>query len=54
MYVRGEFYHDENGILCGTFMNSNRMTVGLATLGGTLGVEYKPIPNSYIQEYLKV
>ncbi len=53
---RGEFYHDENGILSGTYTNKNGETKGLTASGFTFGLELRPIDNGYIRvdsRYLK-
>lgn len=49
VYVRQEFFSDPNEILTGPIINSNHQLVGLDILGGTFGMEFKPIPNSYLR-----
>ena len=48
-YVRGEIYHDPNEILTGPVVNANHQYVGIDLIGATGGVEFKPIPNSYVR-----
>lgn len=48
-YVRGEFFSDPDEILTGPIVNSHHDLVGLHILGETVGIEYKPIKNSYIR-----
>ena len=48
-YTRGEVFSDPNEILTGPVMNSNHQLVGLDVIGGTVGIEWKPIPNSYFR-----
>jgi len=47
--MRGELFHDPNEILTGPVMNENHAIVGLEIAGCTVGIEYKPIPNSYVR-----
>ncbi len=49
VYGRGEFYSDPNEILTGPVVNENHQLIGLDIVGGTIGIEYKPIPNSYFR-----
>jgi hypothetical protein len=49
LYSRGEFFDDPNEILTGPVYNENHNIVGPKILGGTIGIEYKPIPNSYVR-----
>lgn len=49
LYTRGEYFSDPNEILTGPVENSKHEIIGLDFTGVTLGVEYKPIPNSYIR-----
>ncbi len=54
--LRGETYQDENGIMSGTFMNTDSSMVGLQSSGISLGVEHRPVDNVYIRvetRYLK-
>lgn len=48
-YVRGEYFSDPNEILTGAVFNSQHALTGLDIYGGTFGIEYKPIPNSYMR-----
>jgi hypothetical protein len=49
MYSRCEIFSDPNEILTGQFLDQNNQLIGLDILGGTVGFEYKPIPNSYFR-----
>lgn len=49
LYGRGEIFSDPDEILTGPVENSLHELVGLDIVGGTLGFEYKPIPNSYFR-----
>lgn len=48
-YARGEFFSDPDEILTGPIVNSNHDLVGLHIFGETVGIEVKPIKNSYIR-----
>lgn len=48
-YVRGEIYSDPNEILTGPVVNANHQYVGIDLVGTTGGVEFRPIPNSYVR-----
>ena len=48
-YIRGEVYSDPNEILTGPVVNANHQYVGIDLVGATGGVEFKPIPNSYVR-----
>jgi hypothetical protein len=48
-YVRGELFHDPNEILTGPVLNENHAIVGLEIVGMTAGIEFKPIPNSFVR-----
>jgi len=48
VYGRGEYYSDPEGFLGSSYI-SDASPAGLQIGGGTLGVEYKPIPTSYIR-----
>lgn len=48
-YSRGEFFSDPNEILTGPVVNSHHDLIGLHIFGATLGMEVKPIKNSYIR-----
>jgi hypothetical protein len=47
--LRGEFYNDPDGILSGTYLNSDSTVTGLKTFGVTVGIEYKPVEQMYIR-----
>lgn len=49
VYGRGELFSDPNEILTGPVKNVNHNLVGLEILGGTVGIEYKPIPNAFFR-----
>ena len=49
LYGRIEMYTDPNEILTGPIQNQDHQLVGLDLFGTTLGVEFKPIPNSYLR-----
>lgn len=49
IHARGEYFYDPDEILTGPVYNSFHNLVGINSLGATLGVEYKFIPNSYIR-----
>lgn len=48
-YGRMEGFYDPNEMLTGPVENSDHALVGLEVVGLTLGLEYKPIPNSYLR-----
>lgn len=48
-YARAEIYEDPNEILTGPIVNPDHQLVGIDLVGGTLGFEFKPIPNSYFR-----
>lgn len=48
-YARGEFFSDPDEILTGPVENSHHDLVGLHIFGETIGIEIKPIKNSYIR-----
>lgn len=48
-YVRGEIYSDPNEILTGPVVNANHQYVGIDLVGTTSGIEFRPIPNSYVR-----
>jgi hypothetical protein len=48
-YARAEFFHDPEEILTGPIYNEYHSIVGAELSGGTMGIEYKPIPNSYLR-----
>lgn len=49
VYGRYEEYNDKNGILSGAFLDASNALEGYQIQGGTLGIEYKPIENSYVR-----
>ncbi len=49
MYARGEIFSDPNEILTGPVENQNHEIIGLDAAGATCGIEFKPIPNSYLR-----
>ena len=49
LYSRGEIFSDPNEILTGKIVDQNNQLIGLDMVGGTFGVEYKPIPNSFFR-----
>lgn len=54
--ARGEIFTDEDGIISGTYSNSNGQLAGLKASGLTFGVEYRPVDNGYVRietRYLK-
>lgn len=48
-YARAETLSDPDEILTGPLVNENHTLVGLDVLGGTLGFEFKPIPNGFFR-----
>jgi hypothetical protein len=48
-FVRGEVYSDPNEMLTGPVTNANHQYVGIDLIGATGGIEFKPIPNSYVR-----
>lgn len=49
LYGRGEIFSDPDEILTGPIENENHNLTGLDILGGTVGIEYKPIPNAFFR-----
>jgi hypothetical protein len=49
IYGRFEIFSDPNEVLTGPIVNENHTLTGLQVIGGTLGYEYKPIPNAYFR-----
>ncbi len=49
LYVRGEGFYDTNGFLAGYYKDAAGGDQALKTMGGTLGIEYKPLDNAYIR-----
>lgn len=48
-YTRAEIFSDPDEVLTGPIENENHNLTGLDILGGTLGFEYKPIPNAFFR-----
>lgn len=48
-YLRAEDFSDPNEVLTGPVMNAYHQLVGVDVSGVTAGVEFKPIPNSYLR-----
>ena len=49
VYCRAEYFDDPNEILTGPVINANHQLVGINAFGANVGVEYKPLPNSYLR-----
>lgn len=49
IYARTEVFNDKNEILTGQIVNPLHMLVGINAFGGTFGLEYKPIENSFLR-----
>ncbi|TNF47587.1 MAG: hypothetical protein EP305_07480 [Bacteroidetes bacterium] len=49
VYGRFELFSDPNEVLTGPVENGNHELVGIDITGGTVGIEFKPIPNSYFR-----
>lgn len=49
IYGRAEYFLDKNEILTGPVLNDYHQLVGLNLVGGTFGIELKPIKNSYFR-----
>lgn len=49
LYSRVEYFSDPNEILTGPVENVNHQLVGVEIVGTTIGLEFKPIPNSYFR-----
>ncbi len=49
IYARYEYYSDANAIESNIYINKSKEKVGLEINGATLGIEIKPIANSYIR-----
>lgn len=49
VYVRGEVFEDSDEILTGPVENANHQLVGINLWGAMAGVQFKPVPNSYIR-----
>lgn len=48
-YGRGDFFYDPDEILTGPVKDSNHQLVGLEALGGTLGIEWRPLANASLR-----
>ena len=48
-YCRAEWFHDPDEILTGPLYNEAHKIVGAEILGATAGMEFKPIPNSFVR-----
>lgn len=54
--LRLETFGDKNGILSGTYMNTDSVLTGLKAGGISIGIEHKPVDNGYLRietRYLK-
>lgn len=49
IYGRCEIFSDPDEILTGPIVNENHTLTGLDIIGGTAGIEYKPIPNAFFR-----
>lgn len=49
VYGRGEYFSDPDEVLTGPVINENHELTGLDIAGGTLGFEFRPIPNSFFR-----
>ena len=49
IYVRGEYFSDQDGFLTGVMVNSKGHSTGYISSGATVGMEYKPTENSFIR-----
>ncbi len=49
VYGRAEMFEDSNEMLTGPIENANHQLVGINTVGGTLGTELKPLPNTFLR-----
>ncbi len=47
--LRGEYYNDADGVLSGTFTDSDGNLTGLKAYGLTLGIEFDPRDNMYVR-----
>jgi hypothetical protein len=48
-YGRGEFFQDRQEMLTGPLGNGNDRMRGIQIIGGTAGVEFKPVSHSYLR-----
>lgn len=49
IYGRAEYFNDQDEMLTGPEVNQNKQLVGLTVGGATLGIEYKPLQNTYFR-----
>jgi hypothetical protein len=49
VYARGEVFEDSDEILTGPVENDHHELVGINLVGGTMGVEFKPVANSFMR-----
>ncbi|MGZ3864180.1 MAG: outer membrane beta-barrel protein [Bacteroidia bacterium] len=49
IYGRAEYFNDQDEMLTGPEMNQNKQLIGLTVGGATLGIEYKPLQNTYLR-----
>ncbi|MEP7168655.1 MAG: outer membrane beta-barrel protein [Bacteroidota bacterium] len=49
VYARGEIFNDPEGFLSGIIIDKKSRLTGLKLMGGTFGIEYKPMEGSYIR-----
>lgn len=49
VYGRAEYFSDPDEMLTGPELNQNLQLIGLTISGGTLGFEFKPLPNTYLR-----
>ncbi len=55
VYERTDMFYDPNGFLSSLYTYSNGDQLGYASVGQTVGIEYKPSTNSYIRmEYRRI
>ena len=47
--ARAEIFNDPEGVLSGTFVNSENSLTGIKSYGFTLGFEYRPVENAYMR-----
>ena len=48
-YGRFELFSDPNQVLTGAYVNNKNEVIGLNIIGGTFGLEFKPIQNAYFR-----
>jgi hypothetical protein len=49
IYARGEIFSDPEGFLSGVIIDKKNKFTGLKSMGGTFGVEFKPVENAYVR-----